>query len=204
MQSRFTKWWAHLLLPRLPELKPQQFYRDTLQELIEDYISKNEKNIDKSQITIMGASAGGFMTWNLLWDNPDFYKKAIIACAPKLPSSAEIKKLGNTPIWIISAKHDSIIPFWYQKKGRDILKWNTDVPNECRWTIFPKEVRSPDWSLILLPHFLAKVLASNFEPIKIPWYEENKYNRETYPWAITYNAHWEKIWTKGIIERLQK
>ena len=157
-------WWTHILLPRIP--KSNFLYKKKLlQWLIDDYIEKNQKNIDMNEIFIMGSSAGWAMAWNLMVDSPDLYKKALITCAPKIPAKNEIKKLQDKPIWMVAAKKDPIVPFLSQKLARSKLKENTIVPEQCRLTIFPWNVYSPDWLHIAIPHLLAKVITTDFIPL---------------------------------------
>lgn len=202
MQRKFNAWWAHILLPRIP--KSNFLYKKKLlQWLIDDYIEKNQKNIDMNEIFIMGSSAGGAMAWNLMVDSPDLYKKALITCAPKIPAKNEIKKLQDKPIWMVAAKKDPIVPFLSQKLARSKLKENTIVPEQCRLTIFPWDVYSPDWLHIAIPHLLAKVITTDFIPLSVPKYENLKYTWEDYPWAYTISATGERVPTKWIIDWLK-
>ena len=204
LQSKFEAWWANILLPRLPEFKPHRLYKNKLQDLIENYVINNEWNIDCNNIFIMWSSAGGAMAWNLLIDNPSFYSKALITCAPKVPSKGELKKISDKPIWIVSAKKDPIIPFITQEMTRSRIEQCSTVPEMCIRTVFPWSVFSPDWKLIKLPHLLAKVISTDFVPLKIPNYDEIKYNGEDYPWTVSFDASWHKVPTRWIIDWLQK
>ena len=95
IQSKFREWWAHVLLPRIPEYMFDVFYTSKIQWLINSYVKKYEKNIDMDQIYIMWSSAGGWMAWRLLIRNPKFYSKALITCANKLPSKKQLKVVSD-------------------------------------------------------------------------------------------------------------
>lgn len=204
LQSKFETWWAHILLPRLPEFKPHRLYKNKLQDLIENYVINNEWNIDYNNMFIMWSSAGWAMARDLLVDNPDFYSKALIACAPKIPSNDELKIISEKPIWLVSAKEDPIVPFITQKITRSKIKQYSDIPEMCIWTIFQWSVFGPDWEVLKTPHLLAKVITTDFIPLKIPNYDEIKYNGKDYPWTVSLDATWNRVPTKWIIDWLQK
>lgn len=204
MQGLFHEWWAHILLPRIPSyLCRISKLKKELQWLIDIYIEKNKENIDINKIFIMGASAGGAMAWNLILKRPYFYKKAIIACAPKIPSKKSLEKIKNTPIRMVSAKKDPIIPFLSQKLAWSNLKKNTACPTQCRWTVFPKNVYSPDWDIIKIPHLLAKTITTDFKSLNLPWDNDTKFSWDSYPWANTISAIWKELLTNWIINRLE-
>ena len=203
MQSRFNEKWAHLLVPRIPVHLPGITSSNKLQWLIEDYIEKNENNIDKNQITIMWSSAGSTLAWRLLTKNPDFYSNTLIACPPVIPTNNELEKTENTPIWIVSAKKDRTVPYFIQENFRERIKETTAVPDQCRQTVFDWDIFFPDWRKINNPHLLANIITSDFIPFKIPEYEKIKYDWENYPNTTTITADWKIIPTKGIISRAQ-
>lgn len=203
IQNEFKAWWAHILLPRIQNyLRRIWKHKKDLQWLIDDYIEKNQKNIDIDKIFIMWASAGGVMAWNLMIHRPHFYKKALIACAPKIPTKKELAKVKNIPIWIVSAKKDPIVPFISQKLTWSILKSNTICKKQCKWTVFPKEVYSPDWKIIKFSHLLAKTITTDFIALNLPNNNKN-FSYNSYPWAHTISATWNILLTNWIINRLE-
>ena len=84
------------------------------------------------------------MAWRLLLRKPDFYKKALITCANKIPFKNQLKIISDKPIWLVSAKKDPIIPFTSQRWTWNMLKKVTKIPELCRWTVFPGKVYCPD------------------------------------------------------------
>lgn len=199
MQSKFFEWWAHILLPRLPEYMFDIFYTSKLQKLINNYVKKHFDNIDVNQIIIMWSSAGGWMAWRLLIRHPKFYSKALITCANKFPSKKQLKVVSNKPIWLVAAKKDPIIPFFSQKFTWNRLKKITKIPNLCRFTVFNNDIYCPDWKKAKLAHMLAKVISYNFEMIE--WVD--MYDGHNYPGTETILATDEKIPTNWIIHWLQ-
>ena len=87
-------------------------YRDSLMELIKDYV-KNHPNLDDRKIYIGGDSNGGYMTMLMIRDYPEYFAAAFPTCeglADKLISDADIQALSHTPTWFIAAKTDTVLP----------------------------------------------------------------------------------------------
>lgn len=204
IQSKFKEWWAHILLPRVPEKMPSVAYTKKVQDLINNFINIHINKIDTKQIFIMWSSAWWWMARRLLIQNPELYSKALITCANKIPTNNELKKVANKPIWIVSAMKDPIIPFPTQIITRNKLKTITKVPELCRFTVFDWDVYAPDFKKALNAHKLSKVITYDFEIIEqYKWTWKIKYNWENYPWATTETATNKPIPTKGIIKWLQ-
>ena len=202
IQSKFREWWAHVLLPRIPEYMFDVFYTSKIQWLINSYVKKYEKNIDMDQIYIMWSSAGGWMAWRLLIRNPKFYSKALITCANKLPSKKQLKVVSDKPIWLVAAKKDPIIPFFSQKMTWNRLKRFTKLKKSCRFTVFKSKVYCPDGKKLKNPHLLSKVISYDFCMLN----KSNpviNYDWVNYPGTETILATDEKISTNGIINWLQ-
>lgn len=200
MQLKFNWWWCHILLPRLPEYMFDVVYTSKMQKLIEDYVDQYNSSIDLNQIYIMWSSAWWWMAWRLLLRNPKFYKKALITCANKIPSKKQLKKVSNTPIWLVSAKKDPIIHFASQRWTWNRLRKISKRPELCRWTVFTEKVYCPDGKKCRTPHLLSKVISFNFEMLK---WVNIPYDWENYPFTRTKLATNEIIPTNGIIEWLQ-
>lgn len=204
IQMKFREWWAHILLPRLPEYMFDVVYTSMMQWLIDSYVKKYEKNIDLDQIIIMWSSAGGGMAWRLLIRNPKFYSKALITCANKVPSKKQLELVSNKPIWLVAAEKDPIIPFATQLFTRKRLKNLTTVKKACRFTVFSWEVYFPDGLKARNAHLLSKVISYDFNMIKwsgYPWFI--KYDWVNYPGTKTVLATDEKISTNWIVHWLQ-
>ena len=112
---------AYVLVPQAPTFWMHGFkhfgdgtsiYEKTLMELIKFYIGKHS-NIDKSRIYVGGDSNGGYMTMILLRDFPDFFAAGFPVCESlknDLISEADIRNIGKTPLWFVSAKTDTTVP----------------------------------------------------------------------------------------------
>ena len=203
IQSKFQENWAHIILPRTPLNVLWILNSDQMQWVIEDYVSKNADNVDENQIIIMWTSAGSNMIWRLLTKNPNFYSRAVLACPPVIPTNKNLEKMSEVPLWIVSAKKDPVVLYPTQKLLRKRIQNTTNVPDQCRWTIFPWEVYHPDGTLIKFPHYLSYVITSDFIPFNIPSYEDIKYDWKNYPGTITTTASWDKVPTQWIVNWIQ-
>ena len=199
IQSRFQENWAHIILPRTPLNVLWILSSDKIQWLIEDYVQKNADHVDKNKIIIMWTSAGSNMIRRLLAKNPKFYSRAVLACPPVIPRDKLLEKMADVPLWIVSAKKDPIVLYPTQKLLWEKIKNTTNVPDKCRWTVFPWDIYHPDGTLIKFPHYLSYVITSDFIPFNIPNYENIKYDWKNYPGAFTITANWNTVPTQWIV-----
>lgn len=196
IQSKFSAGGAHLIMPKLPEFEITNISK--LQTLIEEYVNNNEKNVDRSQIFLMGGSAGGGKAWKLLLANPGYYKAAVMLCATKTLSTDEAKKVADIPIWEISSAADPIINYALNQS----VTWrrladNSNVKSKCRWSVFSGRPTLPDGSSPIISHFLAKTIGFDFCLID---------NRSALPGQKTVNAEGSAVdidWNNGIVEWMQ-
>lgn len=79
----------------------------TLAKEIFDKILK-EKSIDRSRIYVMGASMGGYATWNFVMRYPDLVAAAVPICGAADPAMAE--SIKSIPIWAFHGDIDDVVP----------------------------------------------------------------------------------------------
>lgn len=62
---------------------------------------------------VMGASAGGYMTWRLSEDNPGFFDGAIPISSGYIPERAALERIsaGGTHLLVAHGRHDEMAPF---------------------------------------------------------------------------------------------
>ncbi len=88
------------------------YYTEALTGLIEDYVAAHPE-IDTDRIYIGGDSNGGYMTVNLITENPDYFAAAFPICEPFKDAwltDEKFKGIADMPMWITHAKTDSIVP----------------------------------------------------------------------------------------------
>lgn len=106
-------------------------YIQVIADLVETQIKSN-KNIDSERIYIVGASAGGFMTWHMLINHKELFSGAIIICpaldiaaSKGVPTTKEqIESVKNIPIWIVHSKNDQIV------SSKETSKWTYELLKE--------------------------------------------------------------------------
>ncbi|RME91566.1 MAG: phospholipase [Verrucomicrobia bacterium] len=91
---------------------------DQQRRLVEllDHI-KSHYNVDTDRIYLTGLSMGGFGTWRLAADHPDWFAAAVPVCGRGNPADAP--KLVNLPIWVWHGTDDRAVPF---KASEEMVK----------------------------------------------------------------------------------
>ena len=134
---------AFILMPRTPGKDGTTWantsYHADLMSLIKDYISANAANIDTSRIYLIGWSMGGAGAISVASNNTDFFAATVIIAPFDSVTTAQVKALRHTPIWLVTCTKDTTAshvtfakPFWNSVK--DI----TEIPSYCRITTFSK------------------------------------------------------------------
>lgn len=79
-----------------------------------------EKSVDRSRIYVMGASMGGYGTWDFIMRHPDIVAAAAPVCGAGDPSMANALK--NLPIWAFHGDKDRTVPFAGSKEMIDAIQ----------------------------------------------------------------------------------
>lgn len=162
MQSKFVEGGAYLLMPKIPETVVTATQTEKVFGVIEEFVNEHKDTIDEEQIYVMGASAGGALTWRLLINHPDYFKRAVVLCAVKVVSGTEMNAVKDIPIWQISAVLDPLVPYLiFAAPTWQRIKSNSAVNEENRHTVFSGTVTLPDGSNASIPHLLAKTIGYN-------------------------------------------
>ena len=87
------------------------FYSNVIRLIIDDYLEKHPY-IDRKRIYIGGCSAGGYMTVNMVLQNPELFAAAFTACEAYPDSKITEKQLSllaNIPFWFTHSENDRTI-----------------------------------------------------------------------------------------------
>ena len=86
--------------------------------MIDEFASEN--NVDKNRIYIFGASAGGYMSFRMIIEYPDYFA-AFSTSAAALDKAAisggvattaqDLMKIRNKPLWMVLAQNDPTISY---------------------------------------------------------------------------------------------
>ena len=93
-------------------------YIKSVKAMIDEFVSEN--NVDKNRIYIFGASAGGYMSFRMIIEYPDYFA-AFSTSAAALDKAAtsggvatttqDLMKIRNKPLWMVHAKNDPTISY---------------------------------------------------------------------------------------------
>jgi predicted esterase len=109
---------AYVLAPQAPDFwlnDPARGYSEQLKGLIDEVVA--EHRIDTDRIYVVGASNGGYMTAQLVADNPDFFAANVPIAAVRLFGESvmltdeELDAMSGTPTWVVHAENDPVVPF---------------------------------------------------------------------------------------------
>ena len=94
-------------------------YSPSIDSLVFEAINEleNEFSIDKNRRYVMGASGGGYGTWNFISTHPEMFAAAIPISGGGDPKFAE--NLSNVAIWAFHGEKDRLVP---AKLSRDMIK----------------------------------------------------------------------------------
>ncbi len=109
---------AIVVLPQTPDewsVNGNNGSLDVVKRLTDNLIK--EKNGDKDRIYITGLSLGGFATWDILAEYPDYFAAAVPVCGGVYTRNYE--SYVNTPIWTYHGNADNIVPYQSTKTTYD-------------------------------------------------------------------------------------
>lgn len=118
---------AYVLAPQAPDFwlnDPARGYSEQLKGLIDEVVAENR--VDTDRIYVVGASNGGYMTAQLVADNPDFFAADVPIAAVRdfggsvLLTDDELDAMSGTPTWVVHAENDATVP--YGPNGRYIAE----------------------------------------------------------------------------------
>lgn len=87
------------------------YYTAPVTELLKQFIEKYPQ-IDTDRIYVGGASAGGYMTMNMMIQHPELFAAAFPTCEYYLNSKiskTQITKLAEKPLWFTYSKNDETV-----------------------------------------------------------------------------------------------
>lgn len=87
------------------------YYTEPVKKLLFTFLAEYPE-IDRERIYVGGCSAGGYMTMNMMIQNPELFAAAFPICEYYLDSKiteSQIKMLAEKPFWFTYAKNDGIV-----------------------------------------------------------------------------------------------
>jgi predicted peptidase len=87
--------------------------------------------VDPTRIVVMGVSAGGFATWDLIAKRPGEFAAAVPICGGGEVSRA--RKVAQTPVWAFHGDADNVVPV---EESRQMVTAVKRVGGSVRYTEF--------------------------------------------------------------------
>jgi len=116
--------------------------------------------VDPARIYITGLSMGGFGTWGMLMDYPDYFAAAVPICGGwNLEEDVEnAPRIGNVPIWAFHGALDDDVPV---ERSRDMVRAIEGTGGNIKYTEYP-DGWHPIWDSVysepeLFPWMFAQV-----------------------------------------------
>jgi predicted peptidase len=103
---------------------------DILKSLLDDVVARY--NVDTQRIYLTGLSMGGFGTWALAAEYPEFFAAIAPICGGGDPSMAD--KLKDVPVWAFHGAKDKIVPV---KKSQELVNAIKARGGNARLTVYP-------------------------------------------------------------------
>ena len=109
---------AYVLAPQAPDFwlnDDARGYSAQLKGLIDEVVASHR--VDTDRIYVVGASNGGYMTAQLVADNPGFFAADVPIAAVRqygeklVLTDAELAAMSGTPTWVVHAENDETVPF---------------------------------------------------------------------------------------------
>ncbi len=129
-----NKWLAEAVVvsPQCP--KGEWWDTKALKDLCDEVVKTHK--VDTARIYLTGLSMGGFASWTLLAEQPDFWAAAIPICGGGKPETAE--KFKHVPLWVFHGAKDSAVELVMSENMIQALKAASAKP-EPKFTVYPDE-----------------------------------------------------------------
>lgn len=90
-------------------------------------------DVDKARIYVMGASMGGFATWQLGMSRPDLFAALIPICGGGMYWNAG--RLQDMPVWAFHGKLDDTV---YVEESEKMVEWMRRYGGDPMLTVYPE------------------------------------------------------------------
>lgn len=134
-----------------PQCPKNSWWRVTVLKALMDEVIARQGDIDKSRLYVSGLSMGGYGTWSLLSNYPNYFAAAIPICGGgdpmRLPKNRPpvkqginnefepegLKQAAGVPIWTFHGTEDGAVPIAETERLVSLLK---DAGSDVKFTIY--------------------------------------------------------------------
>lgn len=93
----------------------------------------NRPDVDPARVYVMGASMGGFATWQLGMSRPDLFAALVPICGGGMYWNAG--RLKDMPVWAFHGKLDDTV---YVEESEKMTQWMRRYGGDPKLTIYPE------------------------------------------------------------------
>jgi predicted peptidase len=95
--------------------------------------------IDATRMYVLGASMGGFGTWDLICRFPSLFAAAVPVCG--VADTLKAKELAHVPIWVFHGAKDAHVDVQYSRVMVDAIKNVGGQPKYTEYPDLPHDIR---------------------------------------------------------------
>ena len=119
-----------IIAPQCPAQSSWTMEIPRLLSLIESW--RRDTRVDPRRVYVTGLSMGGFGTWQLLAERPEWFAAAVPICGGGDAGTAAT--LVRMPIWAVHGDADAVVPV---EQSREMIRAVQDAGGEPRYTELP-------------------------------------------------------------------
>ena len=124
--------------PQCPDNSWWTMETDALKALLDEIIDSHSVNPD--QIYLTGLSMGGYGTWKLATEHPDYFAAIAPICGGGDPEKAE--QIKDIPIWVFHGAKDLVVTL---EKSEEMVESLKLLNGNVRFTVYP-ETEHDSWT----------------------------------------------------------
>ncbi|HVX15218.1 MAG TPA: prolyl oligopeptidase family serine peptidase [Pirellulales bacterium] len=114
-----------------PQSRGRGWDSNTLRALLDDVC--DNYRVDRDRVYLTGLSMGGYGTWRLAADHPQYFAAIAPICGGGNPNDA--KKLKDLPIWVFHGAKDTAVPL---RASEEMVKALKEAGNDVKFTVYPE------------------------------------------------------------------
>ncbi|HVA50947.1 MAG TPA: prolyl oligopeptidase family serine peptidase [Pirellulales bacterium] len=121
-----------------PQSRRRGWNPDALKALLDEVLA--DYRVDRDRVYLTGLSMGGFGTWMLAAEHPDYFAAIVPICGGGDPEDAP--KLKQLPIWVFHGAKDESVKLERSQEMVDALK---KAGADVKFTVYP-EAAHDSWT----------------------------------------------------------
>jgi predicted peptidase len=121
-----------------PQARRRGWNPDALKALLDEVLA--DYRVDPDRVYLTGLSMGGYGTWTLAAEYPEYFAAIVPICGGGDPKEAG--RLKNLPIWVFHGAKDEAVPL---SRSEEMVKALKDEGADVKFTVYP-EAEHDSWT----------------------------------------------------------